>query len=107
MKQSELSASDVLRHVRIAERWADEADVAFAGACLDAARAYVRDHCSVDDAYMDEHEDISVAVLVLAGDMFDNRGAYVEDSDSVNRTVECILGHHDRNLLEGMSDEVQ
>lgn len=105
-KASELRASDLLDHLRIAQRWASEADAAFAGACLDAARSYVADHCGVDAAYMDEHDDIAVAVLVLAGDMFDNRSAYVDDGYAPNRTVESILGHHSRNLVEGMADAV-
>lgn len=103
-KASELQASDLLAHLRVATRWASEADTAFAGACLDAARAYVADHCGIDAAYMDAHDDIAVAVLVLAGDMFDNRSAYVDDGYAPNRTVESILGHHSRNLVEGMAD---
>lgn len=102
MRQSDLDADALLSHVRIASKWATDEDRSFAEACLGAARSYVRDHCSVDDAYMDEHDDIAIAVLVLAGDMFDNRSAYV-DEDSPNRTVEAILGHHDRNLVEGNS----
>ena len=103
-RQSELQASDLLAHLRIAQQWATSEDTAFAGACLDAARAYVADHCGIDAAYMDEHDDIAVAVLVLAGDMFDNRSAYVDDGYAPNRTVEAILGHHSRNLVEGMAD---
>lgn len=105
-RQSELQASDLLAHLRIAQQWATSEDAAFAGACLDAARAYVADHCGIDAAYMDAHGDIAVAVLVLAGDMFDNRSAYVDDGIAPNRTVEAILGHHSRNLVEGMSDAV-
>ena len=105
-KASELRASDLLDHLRVAQQWATSSDTAFAGACLDAARAYVADHCGIDAAYMDEHDDIAVAVLVLAGDMFDNRSAYVDDGIAPNRTVEAILGHHSRNLVEGMADAV-
>lgn len=105
-RQSELQASDLLAHLRIAQQWATSEDAAFAEACLTAARAYVADHCGIDALYMDEHDDIAVAVLVLAGDMFDNRAAYVDDGIAPNRTVEAILGHHSRNLVEGMADAV-
>lgn len=103
-RQSELRAGDLLDHLRIAQQWATSTDTAFAEACLEAARAYVRDHCGIDALYMDGHEDIAVAVLVLAGDMFDSRSAYVDDGLAPNRTVESILGHHSRNLVEGMAD---
>lgn len=100
MKQSQLSADDLFAHLHVISDYADAADRAFANSCLVAARSYVRDHCNVSDEYMDLHDDIAVAVLVIAGDMYDNRGMYV-DGDSPNRTVETILGHHDRNMVEG------
>lgn len=100
MKQSQLGANDLLAHLHVVSDYADEADVAFAESCLGAARSYVRTHCNVTDDYMDSHDDIAIAVLVIAGDMYDNRGMYVGD-DAPNRTVEAILGHHDRNMVEG------
>ena len=61
--------------------------------------AFVREYCDIDDAYIDAHEEITIAVLVLIGDMYDNRTRYV-DKANLNRTVETILSLHDHNLLE-------
>ena len=106
MKASSLTAADVLNHLHVISEYASEADKAFAGTCLDAARCYVRDHCNITDEYMDEHDDLAIAVLVLAGDMFDSRNAYV-DNDKPNRTLETILGHHDMNMVEGERDAIE
>ena len=47
---------------------------------------------------MDLHEEISIAILVLCSDLYDNRQTAVE-SDKVNRTVRSILDLHSTNLL--------
>ena len=103
MKASSLQAADVLNHLRVISDYASPEDIAFAGACLDAAKSYVRNHCNITDEYMDEHEELAIAVLVLAGDMFDSRNAYV-DEDKPNMTLQTILGHHDMNMVEGERD---
>lgn len=106
MKASSLQAADVLNHLRIISDYASHEDISFAGACLDAAKSYVRNHCNIDDEYMDLHEELAIAVLVLAGDMFDSRNAYV-DEDKPNMTLATILGHHDMNMVEGERDAEQ
>lgn len=100
MKVSEITEGTLLTHLRIEPEWATESDRSLADACLKAARAFVRDHCNVSDEYMDEHEDLTVAVLVLAADMYDQRSAYAEQANP-NLTVRAILSHHDFNLVEG------
>lgn len=106
MKQSELQAADVLNHLHVLSDYASDADKAFAATCLDAARSYIQSHCNIDAAYMDEYDEMAIAVLVLAGDMYDNRNAYV-DEDTPNRTVETIIGHHDMNMVEGERDAIE
>lgn len=104
MKVSEIDVDTLLAHLRIEPRWATEAERGLASACLPAARAYVRDHCAVTDEYMDGHEDLTVAVLVLASDMYDQRSVYAEQANP-NLTVHAILSHHDFNLVEGEETE--
>ena len=45
-------------------------------------------------------EDISIAILTLIADMYDNRAMTV-DKKEVNRTAEIILSMHSKNLLPG------
>ena len=41
---------------------------------------------------------LQLAVLIIASDMYDNRGATVKEANS-NKTLECILGMYSKNLL--------
>lgn len=106
MKLSEVSDTALLNYMRIDPDYASSEDKDFAKACKDAAVSYVKDNCHIDDKYIENHEDITIAVLVLAADMFDRRSIYAE-SINPNMTVMSILSHHDFNLVEGMEDEQQ
>lgn len=98
LKASELSKADICTHLRIDPEYMDETEWAYIQALQGAAISYICDHCAITAAYVDNHEDLAVATLILISDMYDERGRYV-DSAHLNRTVECILGHHDRNFL--------
>lgn len=65
---------------------------------LAAAKSYIMSYTGLDEAEMDLHEEISIAILVLCSDLYDNRQMMVE-SDKVNRTVRSILDLHSTNLL--------
>jgi Phage QLRG family, putative DNA packaging. len=60
---------------------------------LDAAIAYVKAYTGLDITGLDEHEDITVAVLVLCCDMHENRSMYAEQNN-LNHVVEKILSMH-------------
>ena len=62
------------------------------------AKSYIMSYTGLDEAEMDRHEEISIAILVLCSDLYDNRQTAVE-SDKVNRTVRSILDLHSANLL--------
>ena len=96
MKVSEITAEQVLEHLRVDEP--DEADKTAAGNALAAAKAFIRSYTGLDDSQIDEHEDFWDAAMVLCQDMLDNRSYYV-DKSNVNRVVETILGMHCVNLV--------
>ena len=52
---------------------------------------------------LDDYPDITVAVLVLLTDMYDNR-QYSVDKKDVNRTVENILSRYAFNLTPGAEE---
>ena len=76
----------------------DDDDRKFIQTCLDAARSYVRSQTSLADERIDTHEDITIAVLVLVQDMYDNRRMYV-DKTNVNKVVDTIIYQHAENWL--------
>ena len=104
MKLSEVTDKDLLNYLRLVPEYTSEEDKKFALACKDSAISWIKSHCNIDDVFIENNEDITIAVLVLAADMFDNRSVS-STSTNVNRTVQSILSHHDFNLVEGMNDE--
>lgn len=97
MKVSNIRIDDVAKFARIDDY--DEYELQY---ILDAAKAYVRSYTGLDDAQIDENEDLYTAVMVLCQDMHDNRSMYVDvknGSTGVNRVVDTILGMHCVNLL--------
>lgn len=98
MKVSEISLNDICRQVRIEEEYMGDEDRRYLEVLKEAAVSYVKAYTGLDDAGLDGHEDITVAVLVLVSDMYDNRQMYV-DKNNTNRVVETILGMYCENLL--------
>lgn len=94
MKVSEIKADDVVKYARMDASGEDISPEAL----LSAAKSYVKSYTGLTDEQMDEHEEISIAVLALCSDMYDNRQMHT-DNDKANRVVDSIIGMHSRNLL--------
>lgn len=94
---SALPRETVLRHLRLSEEYVDESEWEYISALVSAANSYICDQCGVDQGYIDEHEDLAIAALVLVADMYDQRERYVSSAHD-NLTLRTILGHHDHNL---------
>lgn len=65
---------------------------------FDAAKKYIKNQTGMDDTALSEKEDITVAVLVLTEDFYDNRRYYV-DNGNLNKVVEGIIYQYSENLL--------
>lgn len=65
---------------------------------IDSVKAYVRGYTSLDDGKLDEYEDISIAVLVLCNELYENK-KYTIDYGKENPIVKSILNLHCHNLL--------
>lgn len=98
MVVSELTIDDVINQARISPEELDEAEKRFAEGALSAAIAYVKGYTGLPEDEMGSYPELSIAVLALAADMYDNRTMTVDNSN-VNRVVDTILGMHSRNLL--------
>ena len=103
MKISEITLDNIRQQARI-DSVDDAQETALLEAMQTAAVDYVRAYTGLTDEEMDEHEDLTIAVLVLAADMYDNREMTV-DKSNVNRVVDTILGMHCRNLLGSYTED--
>lgn len=98
MKVSELTRNVVAEHCRIIPEDLTEIELSHLDALQAAAVSYCCGYTGLTEEELDAHEDITIAVLTLISDMYDNRQRYV-DKSNLNRTVETILGMHSVNLL--------
>lgn len=99
LKATSLSFERIARFLQVDPDYLDDTDEDLILGMHRASVAYVKETYALDDAYMDAHEDIAIAVLVLTRDMYDHRDMDAYNSASVNRTVSAILACHDGNLL--------
>ena len=100
MKMSELSVLSAVNYLRLDYGSLDDSEKDEIEMLIRAARDYVKSYTGLSDDEVDEHEDITVAALILVQDMFDNRSRYVQNTSSQpNRTVETILNMHCVNLI--------
>lgn len=98
---SSLSKETICCHLRLSPDMVDEVEWAYIQSLKQVAIEYIETHCARTKDYIDEHEDLAIATLILISDMYDERGRYV-DSSNLNRTVETIISHHDQNFIGKM-----
>lgn len=65
---------------------------------LTASKSFIKNYTGLTDELIDTKEDISLAVLVLANEMYSNR-EYTVDKNTLNPIVVSILNMHSVNLL--------
>lgn len=94
MKISELTGEYIAEYLR----GEYEAEQNTFKAIQKAAIEYIKSYTGLTEAEIDEHEDLTIAALVLCSDMYDNRQMTVQN-DKENPTVAQILSLHSANLL--------
>ena len=98
MKVSELTIPIIANYCRIMDDDLSDSENLSLEAMKIAAISYARSYTGLGDLEMERHEDITIAILTLIADMYDNRSMIV-DKNNVNRTAEVILSMHAKNLL--------
>lgn len=98
MKVSEITIDEICSQIRQDKAYLTPEDQKLIPILQKSAVEYVKSYTGLTDEEIDTHEDITIAVLVLISDMYDNRQMYV-DKSNVNRVVDTILGLHCVNLL--------
>jgi N12 class adenine-specific DNA methylase len=67
-------------------------------AILTASKAFVKNYTGLTTENLDISEDLSMAVFILATELYDNR-VYTVENDNVNPVIQAILNMHSVNLL--------
>lgn len=101
MKMSEITLEDIKQSVGYSS---DDMNSLIDGVYLPAARSYIYGYTRLTPEEADAHEDLTTALLCLAGDMFENRYMAVENN-TLNPTVEQILTLYAKNHVGGAVDE--
>lgn len=65
---------------------------------LSACKSYLKGYTGLSTEQLDSKEDLTIALMVLANEMYDNRTFSVEN-DKVNTVIKSILDMHSVNLL--------
>lgn len=97
MKISELQVENVKHYLRLTET--SKEDDAFLSSILKAAKKYISGQTNLQDTEIDEYSDLTIAVLIICQDMYDNRSMYV-DKTNLNKTVDSILSMHRDSLVK-------
>lgn len=94
MKISEITNEDVRNFARL-DPYEEEEPIT---AILRGAIQYVLSYTGLSGEQADQYEDLSIAVLVLCTDMYNNRQMTI-DKGNINLTVKTILNMYAVNLL--------
>lgn len=94
MKVSKIKVDDVKKYLRITE----EDDDNLLELILQSAKSYIKGQVGIENIEMDNYPDLTIAVLIICQDLYDNRSVYV-DKNNLNRTVDNIIFMHRGNLI--------
>lgn len=96
MKISELTAGIIKDYCGISD---DDSNDIIEKLLLPAAREYIKGYTGLTAEQCDEHEDISIACMVLVNDMFSQRDYTISMHRQLSPTVKTILGMYAVNYL--------
>lgn len=82
----------------------DDQDILISDVMIPAGKAFICSRTGLAEFELDDYEDITIALLVIVSEMYDNRRLTV-DTDRLNPLVRQILDLHDNNLLGGVRNE--
>ncbi len=87
-----------IEHLKNYAHVTHDADNDMFTAILAASKSYIQSYTGLTPEAMDTHEDLSIALMVLANELYENR-LYMVEGSSVNKVVTGILNMHSTNLL--------
>ena len=94
MKISEITLKDIKDYLHVYHVFDDQLITAI----LIASKNFVKNYTGLTTEGLDDKDDLSMAVFILASELYDNR-AYTVENTNVNPVIEAILNMHSVNLL--------
>jgi N12 class adenine-specific DNA methylase len=94
MKISEITIQDIKNYLHVYHI----EDDALISAILVASKSFVRNYTGLSNESLDAKDDLSMAVFILASELYDNR-VYTVENNNVNPVIQAILNMHSVNLL--------
>lgn len=94
MKISEVTITDLKEYANVDHSLDDNL---FHNILL-AVKSYIKNYTGLTIEEMDNKEDLTIALMILCNEMYDNR-AYTVENDKTNKVVNSILDMHSVNLL--------
>lgn len=77
----------------------DEEEVVF-DIILDACKAFIRGQTGLTDEEIDKYEDLTIAAMILASDMYDNRTYQQKETKvTANMAVKAIIDQYQMTIL--------
>lgn len=105
MKVSEITQETILNHIREDADNLEYEDMVLLDAMKTASIEFCKVQTGLTQDKLDEHDDVTIAVLTLISDMWDNRSMTIQKSN-INIVVDAILGMHRMNLVPTPDSEV-
>ncbi|MGG7215253.1 head-tail connector protein [Clostridium nigeriense] len=94
MKISEVTIDDLKEYANVEH---DYDDKIFTNILL-ASKVYIKSYTGLNEKQIDEKEDLTIALMILCNEMYDNRVFSVQDN-KVNTVISNILDMYSVNLL--------
>ena len=95
MKFSEVTIDDLIRYCNAYD---DESTKKDMKVILEGVKSYIKSYTGLNDEEVDDIEDLTLVLLAISADMFDNREFTVENN-KVNFLYKSILDMHSMNYL--------
>lgn len=97
MKLGELDGAYLANYLRLDEP--EEVVIKELQAMQSAAISFACHYTGLTEQELDEIPEMTIAVLTIIGDMYDNRQFQLDKNMPLNRTADMILSMHSVNLL--------
>jgi len=98
MKISDIDTAAMCQQCRLILEDLEEDEKNYLDMLKEAAIAYAANYTGLSEEKLDDLADITIAVLTLISDMYDNRQMQVDKSNA-NKVITTILDMHSVNLL--------
>lgn len=94
MKISEVTIDDLKEYANVEHNYDDNIFTNI----LVTTKSYIKSYTGLNDDQIDNKEDLTIALMVLCNEMYDNRVFSVQDNKA-NAVIANILDMHAVNLL--------